>query len=214
MVNRTRTLQYLGGCITFAIGAYLYIHAGLGTDPLDVLALGLMKHLPVNVGIVQTTVAIICLGLTAVLRHSRPPLSPIFTFFFCGSLIDLQMYLEPGRYLLLPPVAIMVCGTLMCAYGSALIIMSGFGIRAMDQLAIAMTERTRLPFWMAKGFLEASMLVSGYILGGPVGIGTVFFMVLVNGLIQPMMWGNVRWLRMENHGLATAEGVARARGAG
>jgi len=195
--------MYLAGCVTFAMGAYFYIHAELGTDPLDVLALGLMDHLPVTVGIVQTAVAILCLALTAVLRKRRPPLSPILTFFLCGSMIDLLMYTDPGRYVPLDSMSIMVIGTILCAYGSVLIIMSGFGIRAMDQLAIAVTERWPvLPFWVIKSLLEAAMLVSGYLLGGPVGLGTLFFMVLVNGLIQPMIWGNHRFLKLPNFGMA------------
>lgn len=204
-----RAVMYFAGCVTFALGAYFYIHAELGTDPLDVLALGLMEHLPVTVGIVQTAVAVLCLSLTALLRKRRPPLSPILTFFLCGSMIDLLMYTDPGRYLPLNNMTIMVIGTMLCAYGSALIIMSGFGIRAMDLLAIAVTERRpQVPFWLVKSLLEALMLVSGYLLGGPVGLGTLFFMVLVNGLIQPMMWGNHRLLKLPNFGMADVRQAA------
>ncbi|MDK1474572.1 hypothetical protein QNO07_14275 [Streptomyces sp. 549] len=37
----------------FAAGATLFIHAGLGVDPLDVLSLALLEHLPLTIGIAQ-----------------------------------------------------------------------------------------------------------------------------------------------------------------
>lgn len=115
MQRPVRGLVYLAGCLIFAAGAYLYIHAKLGTDPLDVLALGLMLHLPLTVGIVQTSVAVLCLALTAWIRGSWPPLSPILTFFLCGSLIDVMMYASLGKHLPLPPFAVMLAGTVCCA---------------------------------------------------------------------------------------------------
>jgi uncharacterized membrane protein YczE len=92
-------------------------------------------------------------------------------------------------------------GTLLCAYGSALIIMGGFGIRAMDVLAIVMVSRWRWQFWMAKGALELLLLFSGWLMGGPVGVGTVCFLAGVDLLIQPLIRFNSRVLRIRNLGL-------------
>lgn len=191
--------MYLVGCGVFSAGAFLFIHSRLGTDPLDVFALGLLNHVRLTIGLAQTLVAVICLLLVAVWTKKRPVLSPLWTFFFCGSLIDLLRLAEAGRLLPLPPFAVMLCGAVLCAYGSSLIIMSGFGIRAMDLLALTMTDRWRWPFWAAKGALEFALLVWGYAMGGPAGIGTLTFFVVVDGCIQPFMWCNDRLLGLGNH---------------
>jgi len=94
----------------------------------------------------------------------------------------------------LPPFAVMLAGSLLCAYGSSLIIMSGFGIRAMDLLALVLGDRWGWPFWLGKGTLEGLLRLSGYVMGGPVGIGTVTFFLVVDGTIQPLMWMNRRLL--------------------
>lgn len=192
---------YLIGCVIFAVGAYLFIYSRLGTDPLDVFSLGLLRHVPLTIGLAQTLIAVICLGLVARWTRRRPLLSPIFTFFFCGSLIDLLRLFQPADWLAMAPVPVMLLGTLLCAYGSSLIIMGGFGIRAMDLLAIEMTKHWGLPFWSTKGALEAILLASGWLMGGPVGVGTLCFLIGVNGLIQPMMWTNSRLLHLRNYGL-------------
>lgn len=182
--------MYLAGCAAFSVGAYLFIYSQLGTDPLDVFSLGLLNHVPLTIGIAQTLVAIICLLLVAAWTWKRPLLSPLWTFFFCGSLIDLLRWIEVGQWIPLPPVAIMLTGSVFCAYGSSLIIMSGFGIRAMDLLALVIGDRWGWPFWLGKGALEGALLLSGYFMGGPVGVGTIAFFLVVDGTIQPLIWMN------------------------
>ncbi|MEV8017547.1 hypothetical protein AB0O76_14625 [Streptomyces sp. NPDC086554] len=114
-------------------------------------ALGLLDHVPLTVGVVQAGVAVLCLAGVAAWTRRLPVLSPLFTFFFCGSLIDLLRLSDLADRVPVPHAVMLAGGTLLCAYGSALIIMSGFGIRAMDLLAIVMVDRWRWPFWAAKG---------------------------------------------------------------
>jgi uncharacterized membrane protein YczE len=199
--RRNNHLLYLAGCLVFSLGAYLFIHSDLGTDPLDVFCLGLMAHAPVTVGVSQTLVAVICLVTVAAWTRERPLLSPLLTFLLCGSVIDLLRWSDPARALSIPSSGLLACAVLLCAYGSALIIMSGFGIRAIDLLALTMTSRWRWPFWTAKGLIEASLMISGFFMGGPLGVGTVCFLVGVDLLIQPLIKANSKVLRIPNTGL-------------
>ncbi|MET9766725.1 hypothetical protein [Streptomyces sp. NPDC006415] len=206
--RRTRYGVYLAGCFSFSLGAAFFIHADLGTDPLDVFALGLLEHVPLTIGIAQALVAVVCLVIWACWNRRRPPLSPFFTFFLCGSMIDVLRATGLAGHIPVTDVALMLAGVLLCTYGSALIIMSGVGIRAMDLVAISMVHRWGWPFWVAKGSLELILLGSGYLMGGPTGVGTVCFLVLVDTLIQPCMWLNARLFSMQNHGLAKSSAVS------
>jgi len=199
--TRSQLAGYLSGCLAFSCGAYLFIHSHLGVDPLDVLALGVLRHLPLTVGICQAAVAAICILIWAAWYRRRPVLSPFFTFFFCGSLIDLLRWSRVAEIVALDRYVSLLSGVILCAYGSSLIIMSGIGIRAMDLVAIGMVDKWRWPFWAAKGSLEGVLLLTGYLLGGPVGVGTLCFLAFVDTLIQPMMWLNSRMLRLPNLGI-------------
>lgn len=195
-----RLVTYLAGCLWFSVGATLFIVAELGTDPLDVFVLGLREHVPITIGLGQAGVAAVCVLVWAAWNRRRPLLSPFLTFLLCGSIIDLLL-LAPGVDTLpVPPLAQVLLAGLCCALGSALIIMSAVGIRAMDLVAITMVERWRWPFWAAKGVLESVLLVIGWKLGGPVGIGTVVFLMTVDLLIQPIVAFNAR-LGIQNRGL-------------
>ncbi|CAL9570327.1 hypothetical protein SUDANB58_04823 [Streptomyces sp. enrichment culture] len=200
-VQAKRLGVYLSGCAVFAAGATLFIHSSYGVDPLDTLALGMLEHLPLTIGIAQAAVAVVCIAIWSVWNRRRPVVSPFITFFLCGSLIDLMRLADTSA---VPAPLQLALGVLLCAYGSALIIMSGIGIRAMDLVVLTMTSRWRWPFWVAKASVEAVLLTLGFLLGGPVGVGTLCFLVFVDGLIQPFMILNQRALGMENRGLTVA----------
>ncbi|MFG2129181.1 YitT family protein [Streptomyces sp. NPDC048751] len=198
--DRSQYAAYLAGCASFSYGASCFIESDLGTDPLDVFALGLLEHLPLTIGIAQALFAALCIAVWAAWNRRRPVISPFVTFFFCGSLIDVARAADLAA-LPVDPAVLMVLGSLLCAYGSSLIILGGIGIRAMDLVAISMTEHWRIPFWAAKFSTELLLLASGWLLGGPVGIGTVCFLVVVDLLVQPLMRLNGNVLRLRNAGI-------------
>ncbi len=199
-----RYALYLAGCLVFASGASLFIHSDLGVDPLDVLSLGVLEHLPLTIGVVQALTAAVCIAIWSVWNRRRPVVMPFVTFLLCGSLIDLILLADLSWISSVPSLVIAV---LLCAYGSALIIMSGTGIRAMDLIVISLNQRLKVPFWGAKVCVEAVLLTLGWLLGGPVGIGTLAFLVFVDGLIQPFMAFNAAVLHLTNHGLTRPGGV-------
>jgi uncharacterized membrane protein YczE len=199
-----RLAIYLTGCLIFALGSDFFIASNLGTDPLDVFVLGLRKHIPMTIGMGQGGVAVICIIIWAAWDKKKPIFSPFFTFAFCGSIIDLLQLAKTAQASGLHPIVLMLLAGVMCAYGSAMIIMSGIGIRAMDLVAISTREHLRWPFWIGKSSCELLLLIVGSVLGGPVGVGTIYFLASVDLLIQPLIIVNAR-CGMRNLGLAPRE---------
>lgn len=198
--RRSQYGLYFAGCVLFSIGATCFIEAQLGTDPLDVFALGVRDHTPLTVGLAQGGFAALMLLVWTGLMRRAPSVWPFITFLFCGSLIDVLLATTWIANVATPDFALMLVGVGLCAFGSAYIIMSGIGIRAMDLVALALAGRTGRPFWVFKAVLEALLLAVGWLLGGPVGVGTVFFLVFVGFLIQPVMTINTRVARLPNYG--------------
>jgi hypothetical protein len=178
-------LIYIISCIIFSLGATSFIFSNLGTDPLDVFCLGIQNHYDLKIGTIQSSFAIFCLIIYSFLNKWKiPPLSTGVTFFVCGYMIDffrfsLESFKDFNSYFLL------LSGCLLCLQGSAGIILSGVGIRAMDLVALSLEEIYKKPFWLYKGIAEVILLLTGWLLGGPVGIGTVLFLLTVGWLIQP-----------------------------
>ena len=209
-----RFATYLLGCIGFSFGVCSFAQAGLGADPLYVFSTGIQKLLNFNsYAIAEGGFAAVMLAIWAIWNKRLPIISPFVTFVLCGRLIDFGKKHEIASHMPFTHWPLMIMAVVLCAYASSLIIMSGIGIRAMDLVAITMVEKFRREFWIFKTALEVALLGLGWLmLGTPgvqlqpgegivMGIGTLFFVVFVDLLIQPFMTANRTILGMNNHGL-------------
>jgi uncharacterized protein len=203
-----RVEMYLAGCLLFSLGVKLFLDAELGVDPLYSMVIGMVEavDLPfVGVGLVAGAVTAAFLVLWSAWCKRLPPLTVFVTIAGVGFLVDLWNLIGLDRWTaaLLAPTPMMLAGLLLEAYASALIIMSGIGLRVMDLVAVAATRRYGCSFLTAKMSLEAGFFAAALLLGGPVGVATVAFLVLVAPFIPSFMWVNGRFLHLPNHGLAT-----------
>jgi uncharacterized protein len=202
--TKDRMLMYFFGIFLFSVGAKFFIDSKLGVDPLDVLTIGMTKHLPITIGIASGIVAVIYLAIWSSWNKKIPPLMPFFTTFIVGNLIDLWNYFKIQDYTsqVFSSYPMLFIGLLCCSYASSYIIMSGIGIRIMDLVAITIVEKWNWSFFMGKMLFEVMMFSTGYFLGGPIGVGTLAFLCFVGTLIQPFMVINKRVLRIPNYGIA------------
>jgi uncharacterized protein len=201
-----RLLIYLGGCALFSLGVKLYIDADLGTDPLHAMIIGIVRALDtrfVEIGLVESVVTIGLLLVWIVWNRRFPPLMTFVTMALVGYLIDLWnvIQLEHLTTAWLEPVPLMLAAVVIVAYASALIIMSGIGIRVMDLLAITFVRKLGWRFLWAKLALEFSFVLVALLTGGPIGAGTLGFLLVVGTLVAPMIWADHRYLGLPNHGL-------------
>ena len=200
--NCNRIFCYMFGCLLFSLGAKFFIDSQLGVDPLDSMIIGISNHLNCKIGTISGAVAIFFLAVWSIWNKRRPIITPFLTMSFVGYLIDFWNYIdilysinEINSYVL------MITGLLICSYASALIIMSGIGIRTMDLVAITMTHKLRIPFPISKGMIELFFIVAGILTGGPFGLGTFSFLLLVGPLIQPFIYLNEVALGIRDFGL-------------
>ena len=198
-----RLSMYLAGVVVFSLGALFFITSHLGTDPLDVFVIGLNGKLGWGLGACSAIFSIIMLAWWTLWNKRWPPISPFVTTTLTGLFIDLWLLLELDTLLSarFTPYVMLAIGLALCAYASALIIMSGIGIRVIDLLVITIMRQLGWSFTLAKRVLEISIFLLGWGLGGPFGIGTIAFLLIIAPLIRPFMNLNERYLRLSNYGL-------------
>ncbi|MDQ3958695.1 MAG: hypothetical protein M3273_10275, partial [Actinomycetota bacterium] len=63
--------------------------------------------------------------------------------------------------------------------GSALYIGANLGAGPRDSLMVAAATRLHTPVGLARAAIEGSALLSGWLLGGAVGLGTLLFVVAI-----------------------------------
>ena len=204
--------MYVFGIILFSLGVKLFIDAGLGTDPLHAMIIGIVDTLDrqfIKIGFVESAITIFFLAVWAAWNRRFPPLMTFVTMAAVGYMIDFWNMLDFSGIDWVPRTALMVTALLMDAYASALIIMSGLGIRVMDLVAISMVQKWGWTFFWAKLLFEVSFVAVAFVFGGPIGLGTLAFVAIVGTLVPPMMWYSARLFGLPNYGLppaATREG--------
>lgn len=177
-------LFYILGCVLFSLGAKLFIDSNLGTDPLDVMIIGISNHTGFLLGTISTALSAIFLSTWMFLNKKLPPMTCFLTMGGVGYLIDLWNYIGkfPGNAWVQ-----LLSGLIAVSSASALIIHSKIGIRIMDLLALTFKEKWNMNFTLSKMIFEISFLTIGIVLGGPAGIGTVLFVLIVGTMIEPSL---------------------------
>jgi uncharacterized membrane protein YczE len=179
-----RLFIYLLGLVLFSMGANNFIISHLGTDPLDVLLIGLGLWLPLSIGDASVLVSAVFLLVYSLWNRTAPPLMSVVTTVAVGYLIDGWQMLG---FVSIWPVVNLLLGVVLCSFASALIIHSNLGIRIMDLLVLTAREKLGWSFTRGKLTIEVGLFTVGWMLGGPFGLGTVCFLLGVSVLVEPCL---------------------------
>ena len=78
----------------------------------------------------------------------------------------------------------MLIGLLIISIGTFFYISSGFCAGPRDNLMVAIERKTGLAVGFCRGIIETSAVLTGWLLGGPVGIGTILSAFGISFCIQ------------------------------
>jgi uncharacterized membrane protein YczE len=171
------------GLVVFGFGVTLIIEADLGLGPWDVLHQGLHELTGIPMGTVMILLGVLLLLLWIPLRQ-RIGLGTFLNALLIGSTVDLTLPLTPTPGPLVLRAGYLAAGIVLVAIGSGYYIGSGLGPGPRDGLMIGLHERFGLSIRVARTVIELTALVSGWALGGSVGVGTVAFALSIGPLVQ------------------------------
>jgi len=180
-----RFFSLVFGLFLFAVGIVLTIRANIGYAPWDVFHVGLATTTGLSIG-VAGIITSLAIGTIIVLLGEKIGLGTLLNIFLIGIFIDLIIWLN------IIPTAnsfgfglLMLCiGIIIISIGSYFYIKTAFGAGPRDGLMIAINRRTKLPVGVCRGFVELMATISGWFLGGMVGVGTVIFVILIGFCVQ------------------------------
>lgn len=168
-------LQIAGGLLVFAFGVHLTIYANIGLAPWDCLGMGISYHTPLNYGLSMTAMSVVILAIDLLLRE-RIGFGTIIDALLTGNFVQLYNDLNPlpENHSLWVGIGVMVVGFVFMAVGMWIYMRAAQGCGPRDALLIGLGKRLpRLPIGVVAILLWAAVLLAGWLLGGPVGIGTL-----------------------------------------
>ncbi|MBQ9299894.1 MAG: hypothetical protein IJ214_05215 [Clostridia bacterium] len=156
-------------------GVYLTIQANIGVGPWDVLNLGLSRSLGILYG--TASIAVSCTVLTVdVLLREPIGLAMFIDSVVVGKAVDFFNWVDavPPAQSLLAGVPLLLAGLVIMAYTQYTYMIASLGCGPRDTLLVGMAKRMRrLPIGAVSIALLSLATLAGWLLGGPVGVGTL-----------------------------------------
>ena len=168
-------------CSTFCYT--LTIKAALGLGPLFAFQTGIHGHTGLSIGGAVTVVGVGCILVALCLRTLPGPGTVIYPF-FSGWFLDWVLPHTPVPHGWLVRLAVVVAATVAMALGGACTFRAALGVSAYDSVMLGLhrvTHRSLAPLRLG---MEFTMLVTGWLLGGAIGIGTVITGLLIGPSMQ------------------------------
>jgi uncharacterized membrane protein YczE len=168
-----RLVQLYAGLSLYGISAGMLLLAGLGVDPWDVLHQGLSRELGLGVG---TWVIIVGAGvlLLWIPLRQRPGFGTVSNVIVVGVVIDVVLATVPPVHGLAARLAVMLSGVVLNGIATGAYIGAALGPGPRDGLMIGLAARGH-SIRVVRTCIEVTVLVTGWLLGGTVGLGTVVY---------------------------------------
>ncbi|MGA5520260.1 membrane protein YczE [Streptomyces pseudogriseolus] len=178
-----RLFQLYAGLALYGASSALLVRSGLGLEPWNVLHQGLSERTGLSMGVVLTVLGAAILLLWIPLRQ-RPGLGTISNVLVIGVAMDATLAVVPDAHGLAVRVALMAAGIVLNGAATGLYIAARFGPGPRDGLMTGLNRRTGLSVRLVRTAIEITVVVTGFVLGGTAGVGTVLYAVAIGPLAQ------------------------------
>ena len=162
------------GLFLFGLGEAILIASDSGVSPWTVLAQGISKMTNVSIGEATFLISISILLFWIPLRQI-PGIGTILNVIIIASAIDLTLPYLPHPENFLLKILQASLGILVVGIGSGIYLSCNLGPGPRDGLMVGLQQITNKSIPTIRTFIELSAVISGWFLGGIVGIGTILF---------------------------------------
>lgn len=187
-------LRIVLGLLVFAFGVHLTIFANIGLAPWDCLGMGIARNTPLNYGLAMTAMSLLILGIDLLLKE-KIGYGTVIDALLTGNFVQMYNDLNPFEENRSVPMGIvlMLAGFVFMALGMYIYMRGEQCCGPRDSLLVGIGKRLpRLPIGIVEILLWAAVLLAGWLLGGPVGIGTLIS-TFGAGLVMQLVYSLLRF---------------------
>lgn len=180
-------VQLLSGLFGFALAVTLMIESRhvLGLGPWDAFHVGLSVKTGISVG-TASILAGLAVQIGAWFLGIRPGVATIANMILIGVFINLLTPVIPEAQGWAWALAYYIPGILLCGLSTGFYIGAGLGKGPRDGLMLGVSDLTKWPVRRVRTSIEVVVLSLGWLMGAPVGIGTLMFAF---GIGPAAQWG-------------------------
>ena len=162
------------GLFLFGLGEAIIIGSGSGVSPWTVLAQGISTRSDLSIGMATFFISIAILIFWIPLKQV-PGIGTILNAIIIASAIDLTLPYLPQPDDITFKIIQACFGILVVGLGSGIYLCSNLGPGPRDGLMIGLQKQTNTSLPAIRTIIELSAVISGWLLGGVGGVGTILF---------------------------------------
>jgi uncharacterized protein len=167
------------GLMIMSCGAALMIRAELGSAPWDVLHIGLMQQFGLTVGTWTVIMGFLLLVAASVLTRTLPQAGAYANMLLVGVFVDIFLWLISTPPVMGGQLTMLAGGILIMGFGIGVYISPRCGAGPRDSVMLALADKTGASVARVRAYMEILVLACGWLLGGPVFLGTILFSLTI-----------------------------------
>ena len=172
------------GFALFGVSIIMMVQGNLGTSAWSVLEVAIAKIIPISLGTVTILMGFLVLCISLILRE-RVGWGTLANIISIGVWEDLSLRIIPSITNNLPlQIAMLLGAVALMGLASAIYIGVDAGAGPRDSLMLAIKRKTGIGIGLARAIIEVSVVLLGWWLGGPAGVGTFVFALLIGPAVQ------------------------------
>lgn len=179
-----RYLLLLSGIFLMALSGAMVVKAMVGSGPIVILFQGIAVALNISLGtsiLIVSVTFVIVLGL---LNYRKIGIGTLFATFLIGPInnVLMNMIATPNHIAL--AYAMLIGGVLVNAIGATFYLYADIGLSPFEGVVLAVHEKYHLRIRYIKITMDAVFILSGFLLGGVLGFGTIIALFLTGFAID------------------------------
>lgn len=168
-----RWLIFFIGIMILGLGIALVIRADLGSAPWDVLHIGLRNSIGLTVGSWTVILGFLLLFITYIVGKELPKIGTWVNIVFVGVFVDIFLYIFATPDSVILKIIMLLLGIIIMGLGAGVYISPRLGAGPRDSLMLVVSNKTKLSVAQVRSIMEVTVLILGWLLGGPVFVGTI-----------------------------------------
>ena len=190
-----RWLFFIAGLIILAFGISLTIKGQLlGIGPWDVLHVGLYLNVGLTIGSWSIISGLVIVIGTAIGTKRLPKIGTWLNMILVGLFIDFFNWLLPDLTQYFGQTVFFVAGVVIMGLGVGVYVAPNMGAGPRDSIMILIVEKTGWTVKRVRTGIELIVAIVGWMLGGPIGFGTVFIAIILGQIVHITLPMASRWL--------------------
>ncbi|PIC85509.1 hypothetical protein CSV72_13440 [Sporosarcina sp. P20a] len=180
-----RWIFFIGGMMIMSLGISLMIKGQrLGIAPWDVLHLGLYQNFGLTIGSWSIISGFVIISVTSIILREWPRVGTWLNMLVIGLFIDFFNWLIPDVTSLTVQIICFIMGVFVLSYGVGIYVSPNLGAGPRDSLMLLFVEKFGWSLRLVRTTIEAIATLIGFLLGGPVGVGTLVVVLFSGQIIQ------------------------------